>query len=232
MLNNDRTSHLHSIMPGRDFDFADRLEFRRKNSAGALFESEDEGVYTNFDLLDRSQRSPLKRRDDGNQEASENIKQRQQVIEILPATLQIPNSDLLPDVPSEEMHDDSQDQVSNHVPSSDHDNKPLQNGKQNSESPAEEETTHSHLGCSSIAGSACYIEDLKQISEIFDKTIFDTINSVEHIRKTEQELEDMKTKIEDKKRLQKERNVLTAQLSRDRKKIEVELLHQKCYELT
>jgi len=42
----------------------------------------------------------------------------------------------------------------------------------------------------------------------------------------------MKLKIEDKKRLQKERNVLTAQLSRDRKKIEVELLHKKCYELT
>lgn len=61
-----------------------------------------------------------------------------------------------------------------------------------------------------MGSSACYIEDLKQISEIFDKTIFDTINSVEHIRKTEQELEDMKTKIEDKKRLQKERNVLTA----------------------
>lgn len=42
----------------------------------------------------------------------------------------------------------------------------------------------------------------------------------------------MKLKIEDKKRLQKERNVLTAQLSRDRKKIEVELLHKKCYDLT
>lgn len=76
------------------------------------------------------------------------------------------------------------------------------------------------------------MEDIKVISEIFDRDIFDKINSVDHIKKTEQELEDMKLKIEDKKRLQKERNVLTAQLSRDRKKIEVELLHNKCYELT
>lgn len=42
----------------------------------------------------------------------------------------------------------------------------------------------------------------------------------------------MKTRISDKKLLQKERNVLTAQLSRDRKKIEVELLHKKCYDMT
>ena len=38
----------------------------------------------------------------------------------------------------------------------------------------------------------------------------------------------MKHEIKDKKRLQKERNVLTAQLSRDRKKLEVELLRQYC----
>jgi len=37
----------------------------------------------------------------------------------------------------------------------------------------------------------------------------------------------MKSNISDKKRLQKERNVLTAQLSRDRKKIEIELLREE-----
>jgi hypothetical protein len=42
----------------------------------------------------------------------------------------------------------------------------------------------------------------------------------------------MKNEIKDKKRLQKERNVLTAQLSRDRKKLEVELLRKYCYEAT
>ena len=42
----------------------------------------------------------------------------------------------------------------------------------------------------------------------------------------------MKLRITDKKQLQKERNVLTAQLSRDRKKLEVELLHKRCYEMT
>lgn len=42
----------------------------------------------------------------------------------------------------------------------------------------------------------------------------------------------MKNEIKDKKRLQKERNVLTAQLSRDRKKLEVELLRKYCYETT
>ena len=40
----------------------------------------------------------------------------------------------------------------------------------------------------------------------------------------------MKNEIKDKKRLQKERNVLTAQLSRDRKKLEVELLRKYCDE--
>ena len=42
----------------------------------------------------------------------------------------------------------------------------------------------------------------------------------------------MKVNITDKKRLQKERNVLTAQLSRDRKKIEVELLREEAINLT
>ena len=61
--------------------------------------------------------------------------------------------------------------------------------------------------------------------------MFDTINSVDHITKTERDLEEMKLIIKDKKRLQKERNVLTAQLSRDRKKLEVELLRQSCHEM-
>ena len=42
----------------------------------------------------------------------------------------------------------------------------------------------------------------------------------------------MKSNISDKKRLQKERNVLTAQLSRDRKKIEIELLREEAVQLT
>lgn len=38
----------------------------------------------------------------------------------------------------------------------------------------------------------------------------------------------MKLKITDKKKLQRDRNVLTAQLSRDRKKLELELMRMKC----
>lgn len=67
------------------------------------------------------------------------------------------------------------------------------------------------------------------ISAIFDNHLFAKINEVDHIKDTENQLETMKVEIKDKKRLQKERNVLTAQLSRDRKKLEVELLHEKCY---
>ena len=42
----------------------------------------------------------------------------------------------------------------------------------------------------------------------------------------------MKHNIKDKKVLQKERNVKTAQLSRDRKKLEVEYLRQDCIDMT
>ena len=69
-----------------------------------------------------------------------------------------------------------------------------------------------------------YYEDVATIGKIFDKDLFEQISQVDHIRKTEIQLEEMKVTIKDKKRLQKERNVLTAQLSRDRKKLEVELL--------
>ena len=72
-----------------------------------------------------------------------------------------------------------------------------------------------------------YVEDTAQIGEIFDKALFNRINEVDYIRETEQQLEAMKSNISDKKRLQKERNVLTAQLSRDRKKIEIELLREE-----
>ena len=41
----------------------------------------------------------------------------------------------------------------------------------------------------------------------------------------------MKYTIHDKKKLQRERNVVTAKLSRDRKKLEVELMRQSCLEL-
>ena len=76
-----------------------------------------------------------------------------------------------------------------------------------------------------------YVEDTAQIGEIFDKALFDRINEVDYIRETEQQLEAMKSNISDKKRLQKERNVLTAQLSRDRKKIEIELLREEAVRL-
>lgn len=77
-----------------------------------------------------------------------------------------------------------------------------------------------------------YLEDDAQIGEIFDKVLFDRINEVDYIKETEQQLEAMKSNISDKKRLQKERNVLTAQLSRDRKKIEIELLREEAVQLT
>ena len=77
-----------------------------------------------------------------------------------------------------------------------------------------------------------FIEDNAQIGEIFDKALFDRINEVDYIKETEQQLEAMKSNISDKKRLQKERNVLTAQLSRDRKKIEIELLREEAIQLT
>lgn len=41
----------------------------------------------------------------------------------------------------------------------------------------------------------------------------------------------MKNTIKDKKKLQKERNVRTAQLSRDRKKLELEILRESVYDL-
>lgn len=62
--------------------------------------------------------------------------------------------------------------------------------------------------------------------------MFQKINKVPHIQETEQKLEQMKVVIKDKKKLQKERNVMTAQLSRDRKKLEVEFLRECCIELT
>ena len=72
----------------------------------------------------------------------------------------------------------------------------------------DDETTKSHL--SPDQPMTFFTENIQQISAIFDKQMFSKINSVEHIIKTEQELEDMKNTIKDKKRLQKERNVLTA----------------------
>jgi len=72
---------------------------------------------------------------------------------------------------------------------------------------------------------------LTEIGDIFDKGIFDSINSFDQIQETERQLEEMKTTIQDKKLLQKERNVLTAQLSRNRKKIENQMLRDNCLAL-
>ena len=71
----------------------------------------------------------------------------------------------------------------------------------------DEETTKSQ-GHSSH--EKLFIEDYEGISAIFDKHLFSKINEVEHIKATERQLEAMKVEIKDKKRLQKERNVLTA----------------------
>jgi len=71
----------------------------------------------------------------------------------------------------------------------------------------DEETTMSDQNINSVP---TFMEDTKQIGVIFDRELFTVINSVDHIQKTEQELENMKLVIKDKKRLQKERNVLTA----------------------
>lgn len=77
-----------------------------------------------------------------------------------------------------------------------------------------------------------YHEDVGPIGAIFDDDLFRSINRVDHIQETERLLEEMKTTITDKKVLQKERNVRTAQLSRDRKKVENEMLRQRCIDLT
>ena len=77
-----------------------------------------------------------------------------------------------------------------------------------------------------------YHKDAGEIGAIFDDDLFRSINRVDHIQETERLLEEMKTTITDKKVLQKERNVRTAQLSRDRKKVENEMLRQRCIDLT
>lgn len=79
--------------------------------------------------------------------------------------------------------------------------------------------------------STLFIEDFEQIGEIYDTNLFNTINEAQHIQEIEQQLEVMKTTITDKKKLQRERNVVTAKLSRDRKKLEVELMRQACLEM-
>jgi len=76
-----------------------------------------------------------------------------------------------------------------------------------------------------------YQENPEKIGYLFDKKLFSQINECEHIQKTEAELEQLKVMFKDKKKLQRERNILTAQLSRDRKKLELELLRQNCVSL-
>lgn len=77
-----------------------------------------------------------------------------------------------------------------------------------------------------------FLVDETKIGAIFDEQLLQKINQVEHIISTEKQLEEMKLNIKDKKVLQKERNVKTAQLSRDRKKLEVEYLRQDCIDMT
>lgn len=77
-----------------------------------------------------------------------------------------------------------------------------------------------------------YQENPEKIGCLFDQKLFAQINECEHIIKTEVELEELKVKYTDKKQLQRERNILTAQLSRDRKKLEIELLRLNCIQLT
>ena len=73
------------------------------------------------------------------------------------------------------------------------------------------------------------------VGVIFDRDLFTLINKCDHIQKVEDQLEEMKDIYKEqnqKKKLAKERNILTAQLSRDRKKIEVELLRNRCCDMT
>jgi len=52
-----------------------------------------------------------------------------------------------------------------------------------------------------VSSSKLFSESHSAISEQFDKLVFNQISAVDHIQKTEQDLEEMKHTIKDKKRL-------------------------------
>jgi len=131
------------------------FDLRRKNSAEALFESEDEEIYTPYDLPEIKMAAM--------KEYSEEVG-RGEKLDTASQAMQIPQSD-----PMQQLEESSQ-QLSG------------SNSVQDNASPCEE-TTQSLFD--SPVASAIYVEDLKTISDIFDKDIFDTINSVDHIQRTE-----------------------------------------------
>ncbi len=71
-----------------------------------------------------------------------------------------------------------------------------------------------------------YVTDNKQIQQLYDENLFRQISNVEHIKATTDELNNLKDTIRDKKKLKEKRNIQTAKLSRDRKKLEVEFMRE------
>lgn len=61
---------------------------------------------------------------------------------------------------------------------------------------------------------------------MYDESLFKQISAVPHILQTTEELNTLKNTIRDKKELKERRNVQTAKLSRDRKKLEVEFMRE------
>lgn len=71
-----------------------------------------------------------------------------------------------------------------------------------------------------------YVTDDKQLQQLYDESLFRQISNVEHIKATTDELNNLKDTIRDKKKLKEKRNIQTAKLSRDRKKLEVEFMRE------
>ena len=71
-----------------------------------------------------------------------------------------------------------------------------------------------------------FVTDNKQIQQLYDENLFRQISNVEHIKATTDELNNLKDTIRDKKKLKEKRNIQTAKLSRDRKKLEVEFMRE------
>lgn len=217
-----------SFHPNRDFKFRTGRPGNENQATHVLngkparhfLDMDDDDIFTNYE---EEKTSGLFKED-----LDPIVAKQSQKLDSLGVTMRIPNSDPL------YQPEDSSNQDLSLTVTHKH-NKSLDNEKMSRDSRSgdleENETTQE--GCVSIASNGIfYIEDPNKIGEVFDKQMLETINRFPHIILVEQQLEEMKNVIKDKKRLQKERNVLTAQLSRDRKKIEVELLHRKCYELT
>ena len=99
--------------------------------------------------------------------------------------------------------------------------------------PSQEEVT---VTCSASDGNSeplsgvmqpkSYVTDNNQLQQLYDESLFRQISNVEHIKATTDELNNLKDTIRDKKKLKEKRNIQTAKLSRDRKKLEVEFMRE------